>query len=159
MSTTTLSPAALAPDNYSHREREWTAPSLPEESTLIFDEPGRVLNNVCYRSHYLRVFKPVLGEYFGQYMLIVKHGGGVESWPMGHTKQVIDALGILDSDSRYLLLYTLMRAHQESERRTVEKQNVFWRQAAAEKRIKTRKVKGGVKVWIEEKACIPAVAA
>jgi hypothetical protein len=143
------SPAVLALDNFSYKEREYTAPALESGAVLIFDEPGRILNNVCYRSFYFRVAK----QEYGPYALFVKHGAGTESWRMQYTKAVIDGLAKLDSDSRYLILHTLMRAHQESERQAVEKRDAFWRQAAAEKRIKTRKVKAGIKVWIEEKAC------
>ncbi len=144
-----------APDNYSYREREWRAPKIGEDDAIVFDEPGRVLNRksagqpsggVCYRSHYLRVTK--CREY-GPYTLRVHHGGGEESWQLGYDKTIIEALGSLDSDSRYRLLYTIMRAHQEGERAGSEQTESKWRKAAAQKRIKTRKVKAGVKVWIE----------
>jgi len=55
----------------------------------------------------------------------------------------------MDSDTRFITLHALMRAHNQSTSVTVDKVTAHWRQAAAEKRIKTRKVKGGVKVWIE----------
>lgn len=139
-------PASLTdPENYSYREREWAAPAVSEGDVIMFDEPGRVLNNVCYRAYHFRVVKPE----FGPYTLLVKHGGGTESWRMEYTTRVIDALQSLDSDSRFLLLHTIMRAHHESARITAEKLNASWQRAAAQKRIKTRKVKGGVKVWIE----------
>jgi len=148
MNQTSLSPAVLAFDNYSYREREWRAPAVPEGATIIFDEPGRVLDNVCYRSHYFRVFKEAHGLF---YHLTVQHGAGTESWRLGYNKRVLAGLAQLDSDTRYLMLHTIMDSHQESETRTKEKVSAFWRQAAAEKRIKTRKVKDGVKVWIEDK--------
>ncbi len=161
MHPTNYSPAVLDPTNYSYRERDLRAPVLitrdHEGQTLVFDEPGRVLNNVCYRSHYLRVVKP---EY-GPYTLLVKHGAGTESWRMDYTKQTIDALASLDSDGRYLVLHTIMRAHQESRERTAEKVNATWRKAAAEKRIKTRKLPGqnAVKVWVEPEVIAPVNAA
>lgn len=155
MSNTAYSPAVLDPENYAFRELEWRAPFLAEGSASLFLEPGRVLDNVCYRAYCFRVSKPG----FGDYILSVKHGGGEESWNLEWNKSLIAALGKMDSDSRFLTLHALMRAHQISERNTVEKRDSFWRQAAAEKRIKTRKVKAGVKVWIEEKACISSVAA
>jgi hypothetical protein len=143
---TDYSPAVLDPTNYAYREREWRAPALNADETLIIDEPGRVLKNTCYRSHSFRVVQPE----FGQYILRVRHGGGTEAWPIGWTKQVIEAIASLDSDSRFLMLHTLMCAHQESARIATERTAAIWRKAAAEKRLKTRKVKGGVKVWIEE---------
>lgn len=152
----TYSPAVLDPENYSYREREWRAPAIPESFTLVFDEPGRVLGNVCYRSHYLRVTKDEFGSF---HQLHVQHGAGTESWRFTYLKSVIDALASLDSDSRYLLLHTIMRANQESATRTAEKVAANWQKAAAQKRIKTRKVKGGVKVWVEPELIAPALTA
>lgn len=145
----TYSPAVLAPDNWAFRELEHRSPTLPEGSTSLFLEPGRVLDNVCYRAFCFRVRKPE----FGDFTLSVKHGGGEESWRLEYCKRLVDALGNMDSDTRFITLHALMRAHQQSETNTTEKVNASWRQAAAEKRIKTRKMPGqnAVKVWVEPK--------
>lgn len=145
---TDYSAAVLAPDNWAFRDLEHRAPSLLEGETSLFLEPGRVLDNVCYRAYCFRVVKPE----FGDYVLRVKHGGGEESWRMEWNKRLIAALDAMDSDTRFITLHALMRAHQSITTKAIEKRDSFWRLAAAEKRIKTRKVKAGVKVWIENAA-------
>lgn len=154
MNNETLPASVLAPDNYSYRERHLRAPSVEAGEEIIFDEPGRVLSRrdpdrpsdgVCCRSHYFRVTKP---EY-GAYQLRVKHGGGEESWRLDYDRRTVEALAMIDSDSRFRLLWVIMRANQEGEKRGGDFVESTWRRAAAEKRIKTRKVKAGVKVWIE----------
>ena len=153
-------PASLAaPDNYAFKERDWRAPSVGPEDEIIFDEPGRVLGRdddnkpggrgaVDCRSHYFRVTKPR----FGFYTLLVKHGGGEESWQLSYAERTIDGLRQMDSDARFWLLWVIMDAHHASARTTTERVESVWRRAAAEKRIKTRKVRSGVKVWIEPTA-------
>ena len=149
-----LAPSVLAPDNYSYREREWRAPKVDADEEIIFDEPGRVLNRrdpdrpsdgTDCRSHYFRLTKPQ----FGRYTLRVQHGGGEQSWGLHHDRRTIEGLATMDSDSRFRLLWVIMDANNDGERRGAERTEAKWRRAAAEKRIKTRKVREGVKVWIE----------
>jgi hypothetical protein len=150
-----LCPSVLAPDNYSYRQREWRAPKVidPDE-VILFDEPGRVLmrengDGTCCRSHYFRVTKPP----FGQVTVRVKHGGGEESVSLGYDPRLFTGLSMMDSDSRFRLLWAIMQTNGDSKRVGYEKAEARWRQAAADKRIKTRKMPGrdAVKVWIEEK--------
>jgi hypothetical protein len=147
----TLPPSLTDPENYSYQQRDWRAPSIEVEDTVVFDEPGRVLgargSGVDCRSHYFRVIKPE----FGQYTLKVRHGGGEESWPLGFDSRIVDGLGQMDSDNRFRLLWVIMDGHHETASRTANRLNADWRQAAAEKRIKTRKLPGQnrVRVWIE----------
>ncbi len=155
MNQTTYSAAVMSPDNWGFRELNHRAPTLPADSTSLFLEPGRVLDNVCYRAFCFRVHKPE----FGDYTLSVKHGAGEESWKLEWNKRLIGALEVMDSDTRFITLHALMRAHNSSRESTAEKVNANWRQAAAEKRIKTRKVKGGVKVWVEPKVEASQIAA
>jgi hypothetical protein len=147
-------PSLAAPDNYAVRERQWRAPSVAEDEEIIFDEPGRVLSRtsperpsdgVDCRSHYFRVTKPR----FGFYKLRVKHGGGEDSLCLKYDKRIIEALAQLDSDSRYWMLFTFLDVKDKTKTDTADAVNGKWRKAAAQKRIKTRKVKDGVKVWIE----------
>jgi hypothetical protein len=151
LNTSTLPPSLTDPENYSYQQRDWRAPSIAAEDTVMFDEPGRVLgargSAVDCRSHYFRVVKPQ----FGQYTLKVKHGGGEESWPLGFDSRIIDGLAQMDSDNRFRLLWTIMDGHHNTARQTTEKINAGWQRAAAEKRIKTRKLPGQnrVRVWIE----------
>lgn len=153
-------PSLLAPDNYSYKERDSRAPSVESGEVIMFDEPGRVLgrtepnkpgsggNAVDCRSHYFRVTKP---EY-GPYTLRVRHGAGEEKCSLKHNPRIIDALQAMDSDDRYRLLFTIMDVKKDAEIQTRNLCNDNWRKAAAEKRIKTRKVRTGVKVWIAEAA-------
>jgi len=126
---------------------------MEEGEELFFDEPGRILyrhengrkDGVDCRSHYFRVTKPK----FGFYKLKVRHGGGEESACLKYDKMIIEGLAKMDSDSRYWMLYAIMDVKSKAETSTAEKINSSWRTAAAQKRIKTRKVKAGVKVWID----------
>lgn len=149
-----LAPSVLASDNYSYRERKWRAPEVDGDEEIIFDEPGRVLGRkypstpnggVCCRSHYFRVTKPL----YGQYQLRVKHGGGSEVWGIGYDKRTIDGLAVLDSDSRFRMLWVIMSANQEGERRGAERMDGIWKHAAAQKRIRIRKTREGIAVWID----------
>ncbi len=149
-----LPASVLAPDNYSYREREWRAPKVDADEEIIFDEPGRVLgrrdptrpsDGVDCRSHYFRVTHPR----FGRYRLRVQHGGGEQHWELSYDKRIIEGLAMMDSDSRFRLLWVLMDANNDSERRGASRVESVWRCAAAEKRIRTRKGRGGVTVWIE----------
>ncbi len=150
-------PSLQATDNYSVRERQWRAPSVPDGEEIIFDEPGRVLNRgaygpgggnaVCCRSHYFRVTKA-----HSFYILRVKHGGGEEQCSLKYDKRIIDALALMDSDSRFWMLWAFMDVKKDAEIATREAVNAKWQAAAAQKRIKTRKMRDGVKVWI-----VPAI--
>jgi hypothetical protein len=164
MKTSQESPAVLAHDNYSRKERDWRAPSVPDGDAILFDEPGRVLGRdnpqapggrdaVDCRSHYFRVTK---GQ-FGGYRLHVRHGGGEESLELSYSSRIVDALAQMDSDARYWVLHSFLDAHHKTARTTSGKVSNEWRMAAAEKRIKTRKLPGKseFKVWIEPKASLP----
>ena len=60
-------------------------------------------------------------------------------------------LGAMDSTARYWMLATIHAAHRDGASNAREKESYRWKEAAAEKRIKTRKqpARGVVKVWIE----------
>lgn len=142
-----------------HETADWRAPTVPEGDAILFDEPGRVLvlkpagnYDVCYRSYWFRVTR---GQ-FGRPTLRVKHGGGEESWSL--PDELVKVLAVLDSDARFFVLHAFMDAHKSSARTARESEAGKWRQAAADKRIKTRKLprQGVVKVWIEPG---PAIAA
>jgi len=143
------SAAVLAPDNYSYLERKWRAPAVEKDEVIMFDEPGRVLglnggSPVCCRSHYFRVTKPK----FSQYRLRVKHGGGEESWDLDYNPLTIEALGMLDSDSRYRLLHVIMRAHQTSAIKASDETAQRYASAFLAGKLKKRKKKGIIRVEI-----------
>lgn len=116
------------------------------EERIIFDEPGRVLGRTeghggtdC-RSHYFRVVK----HPYDSYRLLVRHGGGDESWPLDYSTLTIDALRSLDSDARYRILWVIMQAHHDSERAAKESTAKKYVDAFISGRLKKR----GAKVWI-----------
>lgn len=86
----------------------------------------------------------------GFYCLLVRHGGGDERIRLG-SRPGADVLASLDSNSRYWLLQMLYHVQQSASDEAKHKADEKWRRAAAEKRIKTRKLRGrdAVKVWIE----------
>lgn len=131
-------------------------PALKEGDTLVYDEPGRCGGLDCH-SHHFRVVK---GEHGSRHYLLVRHGGGderielVSSWgclvgAMGRAE--VDHLAPLDSNGRYWLLHTIYSVHRDAARTARQRTAAEWMQAAATKRIKTRKTRGyhSVRVWIE----------
>ena len=124
-------------------------PALADNDELLYDEPGRC-GGTDSHSHHVRVIHPR----FGGYVLAVRHGGGDEHVPLGHDAKLIRALANMDSDGRYWLLIRIFHIWKNATHAAAEKTAAAWRSAAAEKRIKTRKTRAGVKVWIN-----PPVAA
>lgn len=123
------------------------APTLAEDDTLLVDEPGRIMRNTDFRSHWFRLVKPR----YGNYTLLVHHGGGEERVAIDYSPQLCDALLPLSSDDRYYLLHTLLKLHHASRDAGVEQTTQRYRKAFAEGRLKKRKLPGrdAVKIWIE----------
>ncbi len=132
-------------DGKTHGTRPVAPPDLEEGDELLYDEPGRCggLDSHC---HHLRVVK----ARYGGFKLRVRHGGGDEQISLGSTRMAIDALAALDSNGRYWLLLRLYHVQSDAASRAIERCDSSWRKAAAEKRIKTRRIRTGVKVWVEE---------
>jgi len=136
-------------DGRSFGTRPVNPPALAERDELICDEPGRC-GGIDSHSHHFRLVK-------GQYglALLVRHGGGDERIGLGViARLLLPTIEGLDSNARYWLLHSLYSAHREAKEHATQVCNATWRTAAAEKRIKTRKVSRGswahgVKVWIE----------
>lgn len=122
-------------------------PELGEHDTQIYDEPGRC-GGLDAHCHHYRVVKQ-----FGSLFLLVQHGGGAERLRLHDTPSLIATLTALDTNSRYWLLHAIYYANSDGAKHAHEQTSRTWRQAAAEKRIKTRKQRGSasVKVWIEPK--------
>ncbi len=125
-------------------------PELLDGDELSYDEPGRC-GGLDSHSHHYRVVART-----GYFELVVRHGGGEERVSLGPKKVLADALATLDSTARYWMLNTIYHAYRDGEHRGTEESNSRWRQAAADKRIKVRKVRGSstVKVSIEPKALL-----
>lgn len=129
--------------------RQPCPPPLNDDDTLIYDEPGRC-GGIDAHSHH---FCLVNGRYGPA--ILVRHGGGDERIGLGVTaKQFIPSLAAMDSNARYWWMHSLYSQDRDASDRARQIERGLWRQAAAEKRIKTRKVRMGanynnVKVWIE----------
>ena len=128
---------------------EWRKPSVEDGETIIYSECGRVLDNVCMRSHWVLIVK---GKY-GGYYLIVKHGGGQERFRVDYSDRIIRALQSLDSDSRYIIMYDLLNAYTNGSRKGREETEGLFKKAFVDGDLKKRKFpkQGITKVWIEKK--------
>lgn len=130
-------------DGHSFSTRPVNPPDLGETDKLLYDEPGRC-GGIDSHSHHFRLVRS------GSYRcLLVRHGGGDERMALGCASGQIN-LDALDSDGRYWLFHTLYAARRDAAEWARETTTAHWRKAAAEKRIRTRKVRAGVKVWIEQ---------
>lgn len=148
--------------------QEWRAPAVPEDETILFDEPGRVLIHrrtpeskgapVDYCAYHFRVTKPD----FGLVCLRVRHGAGDEQMFIGHPDEpIVQALASLDSDARFAVLHALRKQRTDGEKYGMRAAAGQYKQAFADGRLKKRKVRGRaeVKVWIEAAPARPMLAA
>ena len=126
---------------------QWRKPKLPEGATEMFSECGRILENIDYRSHWFVLCK----QQFGGYALLVQHGGGEETIPLGYSRRYQHMFSSLDSDTRYLMFNALMQAYHDGDKAGREKTAKAYRNAFVEGRLKKRKMpnQDQVKVWIE----------
>lgn len=128
--------------------RRVDAPTVAEDETLIYDEPGRC-GGIDSHSHHYRVI-----TWHSMISLRVKHGGGEETVPLRlYGNGLREAIAAMDSNMRYWLLNELYHIHSDARRTGQQNESVKWRKAAANKQIKTRKQRGSneIKVWIEDK--------
>lgn len=121
-------------------------PTLTEYDALLYDEPGRCGGIDSHCHHYRVASSPG-----GALDILVKHGGGEERIRLSNSTALKPILAALDSNSRYWILNSIAHAHTDGRLQGAETVESNWRQAAAEKRIKTRKTprRDCVKVWIE----------
>lgn len=121
---------------------------------VLYDEPGRCGGQDSHCHHY-RVVGSATGASFPS--LLVRHGGGDEEIRLSNGKAVRAALDLLDSNGRYWLLNALYHAHADARRDGAAVEAARWRTAAAERRIKVRKVRGqaAVRVSIDSESAAP----
>jgi len=131
----------------------WRAPSVPEGEVVLYDEPGRVLQQdrwkVCYSAFHYRLTQAGQG---GRLMLRVRHGGGEEYTDLGYPNpQNLAAFAALDSDGRFILFHMLRSVHDDGATLAASKTRRVYVQAFTDGRLKKRKVRGQaeVRVWIE----------
>src|SRR3990167_982040 len=142
MTTSTMEPRT---ENWG--AEAWRAPATEDGDTILFSEHGRVLGNVCYRSHYFRV---VRGKY-GSISLLVKHGGGQECLTDYLLGKILPALALLDSDNRYLTMYAIHQAYKKGNQAGIESTSNKYVSAFVEGRLRKRRLpkQHRVKVWID----------
>src|SRR5690348_14518826 len=109
-------------------------PPVENGDELLHDLPGRC-GGVDSHAYHFRVVK----QRYGGFALLVRHGGGNERVNLGHRSFLIGVLGDLDDHTRYWLLQSIYHAQKDAVRAAKEETDSKWRQAAADKRIKTRK--------------------
>jgi hypothetical protein len=112
------------------------APELLEDQSLLYDEPGRC-GGLDSHSHHYRLVR-----WYSSLYLLVRHGGGDESFRLCTTTTLLDTLTALDSNARYWVLNALYHAHSDGKKAGIDKAENYWRAAAADGRIKTRKLRG-----------------
>ena len=133
-------------DGKSHSIRKPNPPDLDDGDELLIDEPGRCGGLDCH-CHHFRVVKAQSA--YGGYFLLVRHGGGDERIPLG-SRPGIRPLLATDSNSRFWLLQMMYQVQHNQAAEARKLANDQWTKAAAEKRIKIRKQRGSVKVWVEK---------
>lgn len=125
-------------------------PDVAADETILYDEPGRC-GGLDSHSHHYRVTCRNNSSFY----LRVRHGAGDDAVHLNlYGKGLKEMLAALDSNSRYWLLNEMYSIHRNAEILGREAEGYKWREAAAQKRIKTRKqpARGTVKVWIEPAA-------
>lgn len=124
--------------------RQPNPPPLGERDELLYDEPGRCggLNSHCH--HYRLVLSGSMLD------LLVRHGSGDERITLSTKKTLLETFKSLDPTARYWMLNCIHHTHREGKARGVSDTSFYWRKAASEGRIKTRKLRGqsGVKVTV-----------
>lgn len=89
----------------------------------------------------------------GFHHLYVIHGAGEEKISLIHVKeQVIKNILNMDPDTRFLTIFAFYDIAKSEFQKGFNEAEVTYQRAAAEGRLKTRKVRGEnrVKVWVEE---------
>ncbi len=123
-------------------------PDIAQDEIILYDEPGRCGGIDSHAYHYRLV------RWHSSYYLRVRHGGGDDAVPLRlYGNGLKEMLAALDSNARYWLLNEIYHVHHDADRMARETEAMEWKQAAADKRIRTRKLpkRGLCKVWIEPK--------
>jgi hypothetical protein len=119
-------------------------------NNILLEEKGRVIGEVDYNSFTLKLVRDM-----GFYHLYVIHGAGEEKISLIHVKeQVIKTILNMEPDTRFLTLFAFYDIAKNEFQKGFNEAEVTYQRAAAEGRLKTRKVRGEnrVKVWVEDPA-------
>lgn len=120
--------------------RQISAPELKDDDKVLYDLPGRCGRTDSHCHHFTVV------ERMWNTVLLVRHGGGEESFNIGsksHRRGLADAIDNAANDNeRYWLVQTLYHTISGIERGSAEKERGTWKRAAAQGRLKIRSRKG-----------------
>lgn len=133
-------------------DNAWRAPTVPDDETLLYLEPGRVLQQERHRVCYSAYWYSLSQCRRGRLLLRVKHGAGEECLDLGYSNpQKLAAFAALDSDSRYMMFHTLRSVGDESAKTAASKMRHEYAKAFVDGRLRKRKQRGAneVKVWID----------
>jgi len=119
------------------------------DQIVVFEQKGRVINGTDFSSFTLKIVKD-----FNSYVLKVSHGGGTEKFHLffDRYEPVIQALKTMDADTSFLTVFAFYDLCKSNFEKGFNVAESTYQRAAAEGRLKTRKVRGEnrVKVWVEE---------
>jgi len=121
----------------------WT-PTMQEDESLLLIEQGRCTLGVDLHCHDIAFTKQPGFRY-----LRWRNGAG-EGRVRISDYGVIDAIASLPSDARYAIMYAMVHAVRSETTDAKHETAREWRAAFVQKRIKKRKQKGRVSVWIEQ---------
>lgn len=119
-------------------------------NNILLEEKGRVIGEVDYNSFTLKLVRDM-----GFHYLYVTHGAGEEKIPLIHVReQVIENILNMEPDTRFLTLFAFYDIAKSEFQKGFNKAEITYQRAAAEGRLKTRKVRGEnrVRVWVEDPA-------
>lgn len=115
-------------------------PALGPEDRIVWDLPGRCggLDSHCHHYTLVNHARP---------SLLVRHGAGEDRIRLSNPRRVLAALDCLPTDDlRYWFCNALFHTWADGRMDGRAKELARWREAAAEGRIKTRKVRGSTVV-------------
>lgn len=131
-------------NNEEPHVRQPNPPDMMDGDDLLYDGAGRCGGGTDSHCHHFRLVKR-----YGQYCLLVRHGGGDERISLGSRVNGINSILAGNESQRYWALQMLYHAIKDAARSAREAESSRWIKAAAEKRVRTRKCRDRVKAWIE----------
>lgn len=139
-------PGAYSWDGKTSSTHPVNPPDLAAGDDLLHDLPGRCGGGDSH-SYHLRIVK----AQYGGFALLVRHGAGDERLALGRDNNLIAPLAAMDDSGRYWFLMRLYHVMEDHAKELATETDFRWRKAAAEKRIKVRKMPGRdfARVWIE----------
>lgn len=117
-------------------------------NNILLEERGRIIGEVDYNCYTLKLVRDM-----GFHHLYVTHGAGEEKISLIHVKeQVIKNILNMEPDTRFLTLFAFYDIAKSEFQKGFCRAETIYQRAAAEGRLKTRKVRGEnrVRVWVEE---------